>query len=98
MYFVGFEKLSLTLAIHRIGGNQNSKTLLTIYELGSKITRNSVFHCNLSPTGDIWQSKTLFMMIFCLHPSIVFTLSIAAYTVCCRPELILSLEGNLKTS
>ena len=53
MYFVGFEKLSLTLAIHRIGGNQNSKTLLTIYELGSKITRNSVFHCNLSPTGDI---------------------------------------------
>ena len=32
-----------------MGGNQ--KTLLTIDERGSKVARNSVFDCHLSPVG-----------------------------------------------
>ena len=43
-----FEKLSKP---HRIGGNGFSKTLLTIDKRGSKIARNSVFDCHLSPVG-----------------------------------------------
>ena len=32
-------------------GRRQSKTLLTIDEPGSKLARNSVFDCNLSPVG-----------------------------------------------
>ena len=32
---------------------RQSKTLITIYERGSKTTRNSVFHCHLSPVDSI---------------------------------------------
>ena len=46
-----------------------------------KIARNSVFNFHLSPTGDKWQSKTMFLTIFDLRPSIVLTFSIADYTV-----------------
>ena len=42
-------------------GRGQSKTLFTIDKCGSKIVRNSVFDCHLSPVG---QSKTLFLMIF----------------------------------
>ena len=53
---------------------RQSKMLLTIYELGTKITRNSVLNCHLSK----WQSKTLFLTIFYLSLSIALTFSIAA--------------------
>ena len=54
--------------------------LLTMDEGGSKLARNSVFDCHLSPG---WrQSKTLFITIFDLRSSIVLTFSIAAYPVC----------------
>ena len=39
--------------------------LLTIDESGSKIARNSVYDCHLSPV----RQKTLFLMIFNLHSS-----------------------------
>ena len=55
-----------------------------------EIARNSVFDCHLSPvgrqmtiekSGDKWQSKNLFRMIFDLRSSIVLTFSIAGYPV-----------------
>ena len=45
-------------------GRRQSKTLLTIDKRESKIDRNRVFGCHLSPTGDKWQLKTLFLEIF----------------------------------
>ena len=62
-------------------GRRQSKTLSTIGEHGSKIDRNSVFDCHLSPVSDKWQSKTLFLLIFDLSSSIVLAFSIAAYPV-----------------
>ena len=62
-------------------GRRQSKTLSTIDERGSKIDRNSVFDCHLSPTGDKWQSKTLFLLIFDLRSSKVLAFTIAAYPV-----------------
>ena len=46
--------------------------LLTIDERGSKISRNSVFGCHLSPL-----LKTLFLMIFDLHSLIVLTFDLS---------------------
>ena len=60
-------------------GRRQSKTLLTIDERGSKIARNSIFDCHLSPIGDKWQSKTLFRTIFYLRSTIVSAFTIAAY-------------------
>ena len=72
-------------------GRRQSKTLSTIDERGSKIDRNSVFDCFLSPvwrqkaiennTGDKRQSKTLFLTIFDLRSSIALAFSIATYPV-----------------
>ena len=39
------------LALYITPGRRQSKTLSTIDELGSKIDRNSVFDCHLSPEG-----------------------------------------------
>ena len=50
---------------------RQSKTLLAIDESGSKISRNSVFNCHLSPVGDKWHPKTLFLSIFDSRLSIV---------------------------
>ena len=47
----------------------------------SKIAINHVFDCHLCKSGDKWQLKTLFLVIFDLRSSIVLTLSIAAYLV-----------------
>ena len=55
--------------------------LLTIDERGSKITRNGVLITICRHTGNKWQSETLFLTIFDLHPSIVLSFSIAAYQV-----------------
>ena len=41
----------LVLVIIVTPGRRQSRTLLTIDELGSKIARNSVFYCHLSPVG-----------------------------------------------
>ena len=42
---------------------RQSKTLLTIDKRGSKIARNSIFDCYLSPVRRKMVSKTLFLMI-----------------------------------
>ena len=34
-----------------VPGRQQSKTLLTIHKRGSKMARNNVFNCHLSPVG-----------------------------------------------
>ena len=54
---------------------------MSIDKQGSKIARNSVFDCHLSPVCDKWQSKTLFLTIFYLCSLIVLTFSIPAYPV-----------------
>ena len=46
-----------------------SKTLLTIDERGSEIATTSVFDCQ---SGDLWQSKSLFLFIFGLRSIDVF--------------------------
>ena len=61
-----------------IPDRRQTKTLLTIDEHGSKIVRNRVFDCNLSPDGRQMPSKTLFLSIFNLNSSIVLSFSIAA--------------------
>ena len=66
-----------------IPGRRQSKMQSTIDERGSKIDRNSVFDCHLSP------SKTLFLLIFDLRSLIVLAFSIAAYPVW--------LESNVST-
>ena len=64
-------------------GRRQSEMLLTINVRGSKISRNSVFDCHLSPVWqrEKWQSKTLFLAIFYLRLSIVLTFFIAPYPV-----------------
>ena len=57
-------------------GRRQSKMFLTINECGSKITRNSVFDCHLSPV-----SIPLYLTFFNLRLSILL-FSIAAYPVC----------------
>ena len=62
---------------------RQSKMLLhvTIDKRVSKIARNSVFDCHLSLVSDKWQSITLFLTIFYLRSTIVFTFLIAASPV-----------------
>ena len=60
---------------------RQSKMLITIEECGSKVARNSVFDCHLSPVGRQMAIENLFM-IFDLRLWIVLTFSIAAYPVC----------------
>ena len=43
----------------------------TIHEHRSKVVGNRVFDCHLSPAGDKWQSKTLFLASFDPRLSIV---------------------------
>ena len=51
------------------------------------------------PTGEIWQSKTLFLTNFDLRSSIVFTFSIAAYPVCIQhDELRIQTERDSKNN
>ena len=47
------------LAPYNTPYRRQSKALLTIDERGSKITRNSVFYCHLSPAGRQMAIKTL---------------------------------------
>ena len=62
-------------------GRRQSKSLLTIDERGSKIARNSVFDCHLSPVRQM-AIENSFSNDFDLRSSIVLTFSIAAYPVC----------------
>ena len=60
---------------------QQSKTLLTIDERGSEIATTSVFVAIGRQSGDLWQSKSLFLTIFGLRSSIILTFSIATNPV-----------------
>ena len=73
--------LSCVLLLRNAPGRWQWKMLFTINKCGSKIARNngSIAICHKS--GDKWQSKTLFLMIFDLHSLIVLTFSIATYPV-----------------
>ena len=53
--------------------------LLTIYERGSKIDRNSVYDCHLLPDWRQMAIENNVLTIFDLRTSIVLTFSIAAY-------------------
>ena len=66
---------------HRVGGNQKCNT---IEERRSKIVRNSISDCHLSPYCHKWQSKTRFLSIFDLRSSIVDSIF-----NCCLPGVIL---------
>ena len=72
--------LTFVTVLHHIG-YALVKNALIIDERGSKVTRNSVFDCNLSPAGRQMQLKTLLITIFDLRSSIVFTFPIAANPV-----------------
>ena len=63
-------------------GRRQSKTLVTIDERSSKIARNSVFDCHLSPVGRQMTIENSVSNYFGLRSSIVWTFSIAAYPVC----------------
>ena len=56
--------------------------LLTIDEYGSKIIRNSVFHCHLSPIGRQITIEKSVSNDFLSAQSIVLMFLIAAYPVC----------------
>ena len=60
-----------------LSGMRQSKTLLTIDERGSKIARNSVFDCYLSPGGRQMAIKNSVSGDFDLRLSIVLTFSFA---------------------
>ena len=49
-------------------GRRQSKMLILSTNVDKRIVRNRVFDCHLSPN---WQSKTLFLVIFDPHLSIV---------------------------
>ena len=52
---------------------RQSKTLLTLNERGSKLARNSVFSCHLSPIGRQMAIDIFFSNYFDLRSSIVLT-------------------------
>ena len=62
-------------------GRRQSETLLTIEKNRSKIARNSVFNCHLSPVGRQMVIKNSVSNDFYLRSSIVLTFSITAYPV-----------------
>ena len=61
---------------------RQSKTLSTIDERRSKIDRNGVFDCHLSPKERQIAIENIVSNDFYLRPSIVLVLSIAAYPEC----------------
>ena len=65
--------LYVLLDVSTTTDRRQSKTPLTIDELGSKIARNSVFNCHLSSK---WQPKTLYFTIIYLR------LLIASFNMC----------------
>ena len=77
-YFIVHLILALTKT-HRIGGNRNRYQQSTNVDQKSIETVFLIAICRQG--GDKWQSKTLFLMIFDLHSSMVLTFLIAAYPV-----------------
>ena len=63
----GIIPASVCIPVYLTPDRWQLKKLLSVDERGSKITRNGAFDCHLSPTGDKWQSKTLFLTIFDLR-------------------------------
>ena len=74
--FIAFHITFICLIIFATPNRRQLKTLLTIDERWSKIARNSVFDCRLSPFGRQMAMKTLFLAIFDLSSSIVLMFSI----------------------
>ena len=66
---------------------RQSKTLLTIDERGSKSLLPVFSIANGRQSGDLWQSKSLFLTIFGLRSSIILTFSIATNPVLIRCTL-----------
>ena len=62
-------------------GRRQSKTLLTIIEGGSKIARNSVFDCHLSPVKRQMTIENSVCSDFDLQSTIVLMFSIVVYLV-----------------
>ena len=84
---MGSPTLRLALAVSCVGrdltpGRRQSKTLLTIDERGSKIARNSVFDCPLSPVRRQMAFEISVSSYCDLRSSIVLTFSIVVYPVC----------------
>ena len=77
----GSHEAEVQVIIFTTPGRQQTKTLSTIDERGSKIDRNSVFDCHLSP---VWRQVAIknSVAIFYLRSLIVLVLLIAAYPVC----------------
>ena len=63
-------------------GRRQSKTVLLIDERTSKIARNSVFDCHLSPVGRQMPTENSVSNDFDLRLSTVLTFSFDAYPVC----------------
>ena len=72
----------VSMTTHRVGGNRKRSLQSTNADKKSLETVLSIAICRQS--GDKWQSKTLFLTIFDLRPSMVLTFSIAAYPVWTR--------------
>ena len=71
-----FDNYHSTGDTHQKGGNRKLYQQLTNADQKSIETVFSIAIC--CPTGDEWQSKTLFLLIFDLRSSIVLAFSIAA--------------------
>ena len=67
---------------HWVGGNRKRSCQSTNADQKPLETVFSIAICRQS--GDKWQSKTLFLMIFDLHSSIVLTFLIVTYPLCLR--------------
>ena len=75
---------------HRIGDNRKCSLQSTNADQKSLETVFSIAICR--PSGDKWQSKTLFILIFDLRSSLLL-FSIATYPVCLQfPDLDLGSE------
>ena len=67
------------LRSYQVGGNRKCNQQSTSLDQKSMQTVFSIAICR--QWGDKWQSKTLFLLIFSLHSSIVLAFWIAAYPV-----------------
>ena len=70
--------VAISTCIINTPGRQQSKTLSTIKERRSRIIRNSVFDCHLSPNGN---QKHCFYQFFILLCRLLIAFSISAYPV-----------------
>ena len=78
-FHINIQMFAITLCIQIT----QSKTLLPINEIGSKIARNSVFNCHVSPVGrQMAIENSVSNDFFYLPSSIVLTFSNAPCPLC----------------